>query len=97
MGAFEPIIAGSQIIRLAVSRREVEATQALRYRVFYEEMGAHPLPEMADVRRDFDGFDETCDHPVVIDRSEPHNGEVVGTYRFLLAEHAVQAGDFLLL
>ena len=94
VGAFEPIIAGSQIIRLAANHSEVEAAQALRYQVFYEEMGAHPLPEMKTARRDFDDFDNTCDHLVVIDRSEPQNTRVVGTYRFLLSEHAKQAGDF---
>ena len=94
MSAFEPIIAGHQIIRLATSRSEVEAAQALRYRVFYEEMGAHPLPEMKDARRDFDGFDDTCDHLIVIDRTDPRNSRVVGTYRLLLTEHAAQAGDF---
>ena len=49
-------------IRLAETPEEVEAAQALRYRVFYEGMAATPTDEMAAVRRDFDSFDEYCDH-----------------------------------
>jgi putative hemolysin len=66
-------------VRLANSDAEVEAAQRLRYRVFYEEMGATPTPEMAASGRDFDEFDALCDHLLVISR----NGEerVVGTYR----------------
>ena len=48
---FEPVVAGNQIIRLATSANELDAAQALRYRIFYDEMGAHPLPEMAATRR----------------------------------------------
>ncbi|MGB0824183.1 MAG: GNAT family N-acyltransferase [Alphaproteobacteria bacterium] len=35
----------------------IDASQALRYRVFYEEMSAKPTPAMARDRRDFDDFD----------------------------------------
>jgi putative hemolysin len=45
----------------------LHAAQELRYRVFYEEMGATPSPEMASVRRDFDHFDAVCDHIIVVD------------------------------
>jgi putative hemolysin len=69
-------------VRLAASPAEVEAAQRLRYRVFYDEMGARPTPEMSAAGRDFDEFDEVCDHLLVID---PERGEgplgVVGTYR----------------
>ncbi|MDP9127389.1 MAG: GNAT family N-acetyltransferase, partial [Pseudomonadota bacterium] len=58
---------GSLEVRLAVSAEEVDAAQALRYHVFYEEMGATPTPEMVARRRDFDAFDEHCDHLLVID------------------------------
>jgi len=49
---------GSLEVRLAETPAEVDAAQALRYRVFYEEMGAKPLPEMAARQRDFDEFDQ---------------------------------------
>ena len=94
MGTFKPVIAGNQIIRLAASREEVEAAQRLRYNVFYNEMGAHPLPEMEARQRDFDDFDEACDHLVVIDRSTPHESQVVGTYRFIRRDHIRPCGDF---
>ncbi len=92
--AFEPVIAGNQIIRLATSKAEIDAAQALRYRVFYDEMGAHPLPEMESARRDFDRYDATCDHLIVVDQNRSKNDQVVGTYRFMRREHARAAGTF---
>lgn len=69
-------------VRLATSSAEVEAAQRLRYRVFYDEMGAKPTPAMANSGRDFDDFDELCDHLLVIDRMRGDGAEgVVGTYR----------------
>ena len=94
VGVFEPVIAGNQTIRLAASRKEIEEAQALRYRVFYDEMGAHPLPEMKACRRDFDGFDDTCDHLIVLDHSDPHDTQIVGTYRILRQDHIRRTGDF---
>ena len=84
-------------VRLAETEAEVEAAQSLRYRVFYEEMAAIPTPEMQASRRDFDRFDEICDHLLVIDREAlDEDGEpvVVGTYRFMRDEHAELAGGF---
>jgi putative hemolysin len=74
--------ASSLIVRLARTAEEVEAAQGLRYRVFYDEMGARPTPEMAIVRRDFDEFDAVCDHLLVIDGALGDGpAGVVGTYR----------------
>jgi putative hemolysin len=82
-------------LRLAENQTEVEAAQALRYRVFYEEMAAHPTAEMAAVGRDFDGFDEHCDHLLVIDhRHGAGAAGVVGTYRLLRRPAAARAGGF---
>jgi len=91
---FEPVVAGSQIIRLATSANELDAAQALRYRVFYDEMGAHPLPEMEIKRRDFDRYDTACDHLIVVDQERPHETQVVGTYRIMRREHARAVGGF---
>jgi len=78
------IVAGSLQVRLAQSPEEIDAAQALRYRVFYEEMGAQASPEMAKRKRDFDRFDEHCDHLLVIDHDRPAGDQqVVGTYRLL--------------
>ncbi len=92
--SIEPVVAGNQIIRLASSANELDAAQALRYRVFYDEMGAHPLPEMAAAQRDFDRYDSACDHLIVVDQQRPHDTQVVGTYRIMRREHARAAGGF---
>jgi L-ornithine Nalpha-acyltransferase len=82
-------------LRLAETPAEIEAAQALRYRVFYEEMSARPTPEMAAVRRDFDSFDPFCDHLLVIDHKRGAGAAgVVGTYRLLRREMAARRGQF---
>lgn len=84
-------------VRLAETEDEVEQAQRLRYRVFYEEMSATPSPEMRAQRRDFDRFDEVCDHLLVVDRAvHDDDGQpaVVGTYRLMRDEYAERAGGF---
>ena len=86
---------GNFELRLAESEAEIEAAQALRYRVFYEEMAAAPTAEMAAARRDFDAFDRHCDHLLVIDhRHGTSAAGVVGTYRLLRRSAAAGAGRF---
>jgi len=86
---------GNLEVRLADSSAEVDASQALRYRVFYEEMGAEPSPEMARRRRDFDDFDAVADHLLVLDHSRGHGAAaVVGTYRLIRRVAAQRAGRF---
>lgn len=69
-------------VRLARSAQEVDAAQALRYAVFYEEMGAKPTETARRTRRDADQLDERCDHLVVYDPLEEDPLKaVVGTYR----------------
>ena len=71
-------------VRLAESAAEIEAAQALRYRVFYEELEARPTPLMKRRARDVDKFDAYCDYLVVIDRARiDGNSRVVGTYRLM--------------
>ena len=93
--AFEPIHVGNLVARTANTTEEIEAAQSLRYRVFYEEMSAIPSAEVKSTRRDFDRFDEICDHLLVIDtkRSDLPGG-VVGTYRVLRSTVAEQNGGF---
>jgi putative hemolysin len=89
--------AGSLEVRLAETDAEVEAAQRLRYRVFYEEMSAVPTPAMREARRDFDKFDDFCDHMLVIDRdAHDRDGQhrVVGTYRLMRDVDAARAGGF---
>jgi len=82
------------IVRLADSEREVDAAQALRYRVFYENMGARPTAEARHLERDFDAFDPICDHLLIIDRSAGAGSKVVGTYRLMRAGRAQAALGF---
>ncbi len=87
--------AGSLEVRLASSEAEVDAVQALRYRVFYEEMNAVPSAEAAARRRDFDRWDAICDHLLVIDRKRgPGKDPVVGAYRLLRRSQAEANGRF---
>ncbi|CAA7614062.1 putative hemolysin [Candidatus Terasakiella magnetica] len=71
-------------VRLAESADEIAAAQALRYRVFYEEMGAKPSTAMQARRSDFDDFDDVCDHLLVLDHTRGTGAAgVVGTYRLM--------------
>jgi putative hemolysin len=90
-------VAGALEVRLAETDAEVEQAQRLRYRVFYEEMSAVPSPAMRESQRDFDRFDEFCDHLLVVDRSvhdEDGRPAVVGTYRLMRDPDAARAGGF---
>lgn len=86
---------GSLEVRLAQSAAEIDWAQALRYRVFYEEMAAIPTPAMQAARRDFDGFDEVADHLLVIDHARGNGPDmVVGTYRLIRRPAAEKMGRF---
>ncbi len=86
---------GALQVRLAETTADIEAAQALRYRVFYQEMGAHPTIEMAVARRDFDDFDAVCDHLLVIDQAKGAGADsVVGTYRLIRRSAALRHGRF---
>jgi putative hemolysin len=86
---------GDLRLRLAETEAEVEAAQSLRYRIFYESMAARPTPEMAAVRRDFDSFDDYCDHLLVFDTRRGDGPEaVIGTYRVLRRSAAAERGQF---
>lgn len=84
--------AGLLEVRLAASSAEIAAAQALRYEIFYDEMGARPSPAMQRSRRDVDAHDAICDHLLVIDHSE--RPRVVGTYRLLRQDVAQASGGF---
>ena len=89
------IVSGPLQVRLAENAADIEAAQALRYRIFYEIMGARPQPEMELQRRDRDGFDQICDHLLVLDHSRGSGADaVVGTYRLIRREAATRYGSF---
>jgi putative hemolysin len=86
---------GALQVRLAETMADIDAAQALRYRVFYEEMGARPSAEMARVKRDFDAFDANCDHLLVVDHGRGIGPQaVVGTYRLIRRPAAERSGGF---
>lgn len=91
----EDLRSGTLEVRLAQTAEEIDAAQALRYRVFYIERAAKPSPEAATRGRDFDDYDPICDHLLVIDHSLGSGAEaVVGTYRLLRRPAAERAGKF---
>ncbi len=82
-------------VRIAERPWELDAAQALRYRVFYDEMGARPGVEVAARKRDFDEFDAIADHLLVIDHDRGEGPEgVVGTYRLIRRPGAAKIGGF---
>ena len=87
---------GSLETRLARGEREIDAAQAVRFRVFVEEMNAKLPPEAMRLRRDMDAFDAICDHLLVIDHSIEGEIEdqIVGTYRLLRQQTAMDHGGF---
>jgi len=85
---------GALEARLASGPGEVAAAQAIRYRVFAEEMGASMSAENRLRRRDTDAFDGICDHLLVLDteiEGDPED-QIVGTYR-LLRDTVAAAND----
>lgn len=80
---------GSVTVRLAGTGQEVAAAQRLRYRVFFEEMGAVPSADTLASGRDEDRFDAVCDHLLAL-----VDGHVVGTYRLIGRAAAEAVGGF---
>ena len=94
-----PVLAtsGALEVRLAETDHEVRQAQHLRYQVFYEEWTAVPTDEMRALRRDFDKYDDVCDHLLVVDRDAHGEGGqplVIGTYRLTREKDAEKVGGF---
>ncbi len=87
--------AGNLGVRIASTRSEVDAALALRYRIFFEEMGATPDPATRRTQRDQDAYDAVADHLLVIDHEiGPGPEGVVGTYRLIQQAGADAIGCF---
>jgi putative hemolysin len=92
---FGELRSGPLGVRIATTAAEIDASQALRYRVFYEEMGAHADAPTAASRRDRDAYDDVADHLLVIDHGIGPGAEgVIGTYRLIRAGGAARLGRF---
>jgi putative hemolysin len=76
-------------VELASSELEVREAQALRYRVFGEELGARL--KGAESGLDADDFDAVCQHLLV---RESKSGRVVGCTRILTDQGAARLGRF---
>ena len=85
---------GDLEVRLASTPADIKASQALRYRVFYEEMSAIATVEIQRQKLDKDDFDEICDHLIVIDHGRANSETVIGTYRLLRQDVAEEKGQF---
>jgi putative hemolysin len=93
--SFGELRAGNLGVRLAEGPEEVDAAQALRYRVFYEEMGARADAATLAARRDADAYDAVADHLLVVDHDRGEGPEgVVGTYRLIRRAAAERVGRF---
>jgi L-ornithine Nalpha-acyltransferase len=89
------IVSGPLQVRLAESDADIDAAQALRYRIFYDIMGARPVDGAEQQRRDRDRYDQICDHLLVLDHSAGSGAEaVVGTYRLIRRDAAARIGAF---
>lgn len=94
---------GSLTLRQAVSTEEILACQRLRFRVFYDELGAKAdISALSGEGIDSDRFDSICDHLLVIQHGPSSgvdaitlaDGELIGTYRLLRQEVAESHGGF---
>lgn len=85
-----PIKRGNRLFaELACTEQDVREAQALRYRVFGEEMGARLKGERTGL--DIDEFDPYCQHLLV---RESDTGRAVGCTRILTDENAARIGRF---
>jgi putative hemolysin len=76
-------------VGFARSPQQKRAAQALRWRVFAEELGARLASREPGIDQDI--FDAHCEHLVAQDDD---TGEVVGTYRLLPPEAARRVGSY---
>jgi L-ornithine Nalpha-acyltransferase len=80
-------------IKVATEKWEIQASQLLRYEVFYEELGAIPAHfQISQEKRDFDKYDAFCDHLIAIDHAK--NRRIIGSYRLLSRKAALAVGGF---
>jgi putative hemolysin len=92
---FPELRAGNLGVRIATRPDEIDAVQALRYRIFYTELGARADAMTERDRRDRDAYDAVADHLLVVDHAiGPGPEGVVGTYRLIRRDAAAKIGRF---
>ncbi len=86
---------GNLEARLAIDESEIRASQKLRYRIFYDDMGAIPTPDFLAQKREFDKYDDICDHLLIFDHNLGRGADaVVGTYRLIRQNPSESVGGF---
>ncbi len=78
-------------VKLAETEAELRAAQRLRYDVFVRELGGGGAMVDHEAGLEQDRFDPYFDHMLAIDDT---TGEVVGVYRLLPGERALELGQF---
>ncbi|EKM98670.1 MULTISPECIES: GNAT family N-acetyltransferase [unclassified Acidocella] len=92
---FAELRAGNLGVRLATTEAELRAAQSLRYKIFYEQMGAKADAATLASQLDQDEFDAIADHLLVVDHDLGEGAEsVVGTYRLIRQEAAEAFGRY---
>ncbi|MGB7432174.1 MAG: GNAT family N-acetyltransferase [Ahrensia sp.] len=84
-------------VRLARTMAEIDAAQALRFRIFSTEFGAQFDAENRRLQRDRDGFDAVCDHLLVLDTTLQGAvlDQIVGTYRLSVSDYDAERPPML--
>ncbi|MGY3436987.1 MULTISPECIES: l-ornithine N(alpha)-acyltransferase [unclassified Marinovum] len=80
-------------VRLAETDAEIRAAQALRYRVFVEELGGGGAMVDHDAGLEMDRFDPYFDHLLLYDNARASD-PVIGVYRVLRDDQAAAMGQY---
>lgn len=76
----------------------MRAAQRLRYRVFVEEMGANASAICHSLQLEYDEFDKSFEHLILIDEANKDVCEnVIGVYRLLSGDVADKREGFIVL
>lgn len=81
-------------VALATSAAELIEAQRLRYQVFVEELGGQGAQVDHVQQREIDRFDEFATHVLLRDVNRPDGHQVVGVYRLMTQQAAIEAGGF---
>lgn len=81
-------------IKLAETSAELRAAQRLRYRVFVTELGGGTDAVSTRLGVERDAFDPHFDHLILCDNTLPEGDHVIGVYRLLRSDMAVNATGF---
>ena len=81
-------------LRFAESEADIQAAQALRYRVFVAELGGGGTGVDHAACLERDTFDPVCHHLILRDLARREGDRVVGVYRLMTETGAAKAGRF---